>query len=79
MPAGLCAGEFERFIQNDRGRDAIDVIIAVNFDLFVSRYRVPDAADRAIHVAQQERVMKVFYFGMEKSGDAPGIAEAALK
>ena len=77
VPAGIGSGHFERLLQNHGGGDAVDVVIAVDFDRFAPRDGCADAVHRAIHIAQQKGIVQVFEAGIEKVRGGGRIAIAA--
>ena len=74
----VAAEQLERAAQDDGGRDAVDVVVAVDGDALLARDGGQDAIDRDLHVGQRHRVVQVLERGVEEPRRALGIVEPAL-
>ena len=60
LAADVCALAGETFVQNGRGRDAIDVIVTVDDHEFLLFDGLLDTDDSLVHIGEQERVAQRF-------------------
>jgi hypothetical protein len=71
------AKQLQRAAQDDRGRDAIDVIVAVDGDPIVRRNRTKNPVDRDGHAGQAKRVIQVVDSRRQESSRVIGGPKAA--
>jgi hypothetical protein len=62
----------ERAAQDHGGRDAVDVVVAVNGDALAARDGAEQAIDRRPHVAEQKRIVQLVECGLRKRLAASG-------
>ena len=73
----LTAEQLERPPEDDRGRDAVDVVVAVDRDSLARGDRAFEPLDRARQVRQPGRIVQVVERRMKEAFRLGGIAEAA--
>ena len=73
----VAAEKLQRAAQNDCGRDAVHVVVAVHRDAFPLRQRAADPLDGAIHVGQPHRVEQMLERRLEKPRGRLHIAQPA--
>src|SRR3972149_2765150 len=59
--------------QDDRGRDAVDVVVAVDRDALAPLDRREQAIDRGPHVGEQERVVELIERGVQEAARGVGV------
>ena len=74
----VAAEELQRAAQDHRGRDAVDVVVAVNRNPLVVRHRREHTIDRHAHSGERHRIVELVERRIEKPERAFGIGEAAL-
>ena len=63
--------------QDDRGRDAVDVVVAVDRDALAPLDRREQAIDRGPHVGEQERVVELIERGVQEPARGFGVGLSA--
>ncbi len=74
----LAAEQLNRAPQDDRGRDAIDVVVAVDGDALLAGDRGEDTVHCHRHVSQRHRIVQMIERGVKEPRRRLGISEAAL-
>ena len=72
------AEQLERPAQNHRGRDAVDVVVAVDRDPLLARDGGHDAIDRDAHVGEPHRIVELVERRVQKARGELRVAEPAL-
>jgi len=72
MVADIAAANPDGGDQKDDGHGAIDIVIAIDEDFFVSVDGAFETRDGFGHVAERQRVVKLVEGGMEKAASVIG-------
>ena len=73
----VAAEHFERASQDDRGGDAVDVVVAVDRDLLALRDRALQPRNGDVHARQPKRIVQVIERGIQEPRGHFGVAEPA--
>jgi hypothetical protein len=73
----VAAEHLERAAKNDGGRDAVDVVVAVDGDPFLARDGRLEALDRLGHVAEPIGIVQMVERRTQKASGRLGIAQSA--
>ena len=74
----VTAEQLERAPQDDRGRDAVDVVVAVDGDALLPGDRRQQAIDGLAHAGQEKRVVQLTEVGGEKPFGGVRLVEPSL-
>ena len=72
------AQELQRAPKDDRRRDAVDVVVAVNGDPLLARHGGHDAIDGGPHVGEGHRVVQLIERRLQETRSQFRVAQAAL-
>ncbi len=74
----LAADELDRAAQDDRGGNAVHVVVAVHDNRLASRDRRQQPIDRRAHVGQEKRIMELAQVGREKAAGLGRVVQPTL-
>ncbi len=71
------AEQLQRTPQDDRGRDAVHIVVSMDRDAFLCRDRRHDAVHCNLHVGEQQRIVEMIEHRIQEPQRRLGILEAA--
>src|SRR5580704_7020860 len=77
--AGFAAGHLDGFLQNDDGHGAVDVVVAVDQNLFFRLDGGFDARNGVPHAGEQQWIVQVSEVGGEEAAGSRRIAQSPVQ